>query len=191
MSDVAAEDPVTGALSAPPTVAREGVPLAWPAPDARLLQRAREAALAALANVGPRPVRERLVRYYDVAGNYAGASFAQLAPLDRETVTAIDLHAVQLLAVKIGPGATRRLLNPGAARERVLQTLQALPDVTLSEAGPGDLAAMEPFHLAVKAALSHRGGATRIRGSPRQNCAPASVQTCSRCVTRRCAPTSG
>lgn len=130
------------------------IPDGWrpAAPD--LVEHAVAAALQALAPDSPRPAHQRLANFYDRSRNFAGATFVNLAPVAPDDITAVDLHATTLLSVEIGPGATRRLLDPSPVRARVLEALAAVPDTDLLVAGPTDLLAMEVLYGAVKAALS-------------------------------------
>ena len=130
------------------------IPVGWPTLPEGMREHVRDRALNALRLGGDRPVQERLRFYYDIDGDYAGASFAQLEPNDREDLTATDLHATRLLSVPIGAGATRRFLDSGAARMEVLVALRAIPDAELLTAGPATFEAMETLYLAVKSNLS-------------------------------------
>lgn len=130
------------------------LPIDWPAVPADVHQQAKTRALAALAFDGLRGVQHRLAAFYDVEGNYAGASFAYLEPNELPDITATDLHATSLLSVDIGPQATRRLLTPGATRQEVLRCLLRLPDTDLAGVNAPGLLAMESFYRSVKAALS-------------------------------------
>lgn len=125
----------------------------WPTVAADTIAYAKKQSLVALANDGPIPVGERLAAYYDVDGDYVGASFAKLAPNEWHDVTGTDVLAVLLMHGKIGPRATRRLRS-GADRTWVLDALGNLPAHDLLTAGPDTLEAMEDFYLAVKSALS-------------------------------------
>lgn len=129
------------------------VPEGWaPVPDGALA-RAKAQTLAALAPDGPRPVGPRLAAYYALDGDYAGASFAQLFPNDPFDLTATDLHAVSLLSVRVGPGATRRFMSLGPVRSALLAALREVPTVELEVAGADDLAAMARFYDEVKVHL--------------------------------------
>ena len=130
------------------------IPTEWPVLREELREQVREQALKALRLDGERPAQDRLRFYYDVDGDYAGASFAQLAPIEPDNINATDLHATRLLSVPIGAGATRRFLDNGAARTEVLDALRAIPDRDLLVADPATLEAMEIFYLAVKTNLS-------------------------------------
>jgi len=130
------------------------IPTGWPELSSELREQVRDKALKALQLDGERPAQDRLRFYYDVDGDYAGASFAQLAPIEPDNINATDLHATRLLSVPIGAGATRRLLDDGAARTEVLDALRAIPDRDLLIADPATLEAMEFFYLAVKTNLS-------------------------------------
>ena len=141
-------------MTATRDIAWTQIPPTWPAAPAELLGQAKDRALVSLNPGGRYPVAARLADYYDADLDYAGATFAGLAPISPDDVTASDLHAIALLSVDAGPGSTRRLLEPGANRTEVLAALGNVPDTDLLVAGPGTLAAMETLHLAVKSALS-------------------------------------
>src|SRR4051812_36777056 len=97
------------------------VPSRWQATvGADVLDRAESAALDALATDSPRPAQRRLANFYDRSRDFAGASFVNLAPVDPNDIAAVDLHATSLLSVQIGPGVTRRLLEPSSTRARLL-----------------------------------------------------------------------
>lgn len=130
------------------------IPIGWPELPPKLRDQATDRALKALRLDGVRPAQDRLRFYYDVDGDYAGATFAQLAPIEPDNINATDLHATRLLSVPIGAGATRRFLDDGAARTEVLDALHSLPDRDLLVADPSTLEAMEFFYLAVKTNLS-------------------------------------
>ena len=130
------------------------IPTGWPEIPPNLREQVTGQALKALRLDGERPAQDRLRFYYDVDGDYAGASFAQLAPIEPDNINATDLHATRLLSVPIGPGATRRFLDEGAARTEVLDALRAIPDKDLLVTDPATLEAMESFYLAVKTNLS-------------------------------------
>ena len=135
-------------------MASSQIPATWSAVSAEQLQQAKMRTLVALDLGGPHPVAKRLANYYDVDMDYAGATFVTLGPIDSDDVTATDLHAIAMLNVKAGPGATRRLLEPCASRSEVLAALRGLPDSDLLVASPATLAAMETMYLAVKGTLS-------------------------------------
>ena len=102
------------------------------------------------------PVQERLAAYYDTNGEYAGATFAMLGPITPDLLTVVDLHATTQLSVKVGPGATRRLLNDGPLHDAVMDALGAVPsDVAIDDDDP-PYAQMAALHRAVKAAISAR-----------------------------------
>ncbi|WP_298461227.1 DUF6308 family protein [uncultured Cellulomonas sp.] len=130
------------------------VPDNWPAADPALIAEATKKSLEALSNDTPRPAVDRLARYYDRTRNFVGASFVELQPNDPNDITAVDLHAVTLMAVKIEPGASRRLLEGATHRPAILEALAGVEHKDLLVAGPDDFLAMEKLYLAVKAALS-------------------------------------
>lgn len=133
------------------------VPVGWKQPGAEILVAAKRRALQALAHAGDDRAPERLGWFYDIDGNYAGASFTELRPIDPWDLTATDLHATTLLSVRIGPRATRRILEEGATRSDLLRKLAKVPDVDLAMAGESELSAMADFYNAVKPALSADG----------------------------------
>lgn len=122
--------------------------------DRGVLERAVNQAREALSDEKKAGVIQRLVAYYAVGGNYAGASFATLAPVEPMMITATDLHATTLLSVDIGPGATRRLLAPSPDRDRALEALRNVPDTDLAAADAATLRLMEDVYRWVKETLS-------------------------------------
>ncbi|WNB86441.1 DUF6308 family protein [Cellulomonas sp. ATA003] len=130
------------------------VPNGWDAPSQVLLEHAHRRALTALALDGPAPAHHRLRAFYDVDGNYAGSTFAQLEPVHPDDITATDLHATSLLSVRIRPHATRRLLNDGLTRTEIVTNLRAIPDAQLQVADAHALVAMQHLYLSVKTAMS-------------------------------------
>jgi len=125
------------------------IPTGWPAVSDDVIETAKRAALTAL---GEGAVR-RLVDYYDVEGNYVGATFTELAPNEWNDITATDLHATSLMNVKIDARSTRRLTG-GADRQWAVAELRKLPDRELLVADAATLEAMYDFYLAVKNALA-------------------------------------
>jgi Family of unknown function (DUF6308) len=75
------------------------VPDGWQLPPPDLLVEAERKALQAMRTDGPYPAPDRLARFYDADGDYAGASFAQLGPVDPMDITPTDLLATTLLSV--------------------------------------------------------------------------------------------
>ncbi|OCI32913.1 hypothetical protein OERS_05050 [Oerskovia enterophila] len=124
------------------------VPDTWPPVPDGLLDAAHRTALDALSLV-------RFERYYDVAGNYAGATFASIEPNDPMDVTAADLHALTMLAITVGPGATRRVLEDGPVRDGLLAALIATPTGTdLVDASAAELDAAWDLTNKARAALA-------------------------------------
>jgi hypothetical protein len=118
---------------------------------------AKHRALQALKQTGINPAPKRLTWFYDTNGNYAGASFAELRPIDPWDLTATDLHATMLLSVRIGPRATRRIVGEGATRAGLLCRLRQVPELDLAAAGRSELSTMADLYEAVKQALSADG----------------------------------
>jgi hypothetical protein len=110
--------------------------------------------MEALRADGAHAAQHRLARFYDTDGDYAGASFAQLSPIDTNDITSTDLLATTLLSVRIKPGAVRRILGRGETRDTLLRKLRDLPDCDLANARAPALTAMEALYGAVKQALS-------------------------------------
>lgn len=130
------------------------VPDRWPVLSTDVAAAARQTALDALARVP-------LESYYDVDGNYAGATFTTTSDNVTGEITAGDLFAVTLLSVPVKASAARRLLDDGPHRDRVLPALAAVPaDVALAAAGPADLQAAWDLHRAIKDALVDPAAAT-------------------------------
>lgn len=131
-------------------------PDGWPSVPPGVVEHATRQSLVALDRGGADPVGPRMAAYYDVDGNFAGASFAGLLPTDPFDLTATDLHAVSLLSVDIGPGATRRMVQDGPARTAILDRLRAVPIVDLNVATDDDLEALGHFYDEVKIHLGGR-----------------------------------
>ncbi len=120
---------------------------AWEAPSEPDIAGAKTLAKLALAD-------DSLWKYYDLGRDYAGVSFATLAPVVPYDITTSDLHAVSLLGVTIGPRATRRLLEPGDHRTAVLAALCDLgPDQPLERADSELLQKCWALHEAVLSAV--------------------------------------
>jgi Family of unknown function (DUF6308) len=130
------------------------IPEGWKPLQSGLLADAKEKALEALRGGGLHPVQDRLACFYDTEGGYAGASFAQLQPVDPMDITASDILATTLLSVRIRARATRRILQDGATRDILLRKLRELPDTELARAGVSELTAMAELYEEVKRALS-------------------------------------
>ncbi|MCL3863013.1 DUF6308 family protein [Actinotalea sp. K2] len=130
------------------------IPDGWPVADPALIANATNRSLDALSNDTDRTAISRLARYYDRTRNFVGATFVELFPNTPNDITAVDLHAVTLMSVEIGPGATRRLLGGNTHRPAILEALAGVEHKDLLVAGPADLLAMEKLYAAVKAALS-------------------------------------
>jgi hypothetical protein len=130
----------------------ESQPEMWEAPDPERVAEARTAAVEALRDTGDRPVAERLATYYEVEGNYVGATFVELQPIDNFAITPADILAVRLMNAPIGARSTRQLL--GSHHADIRSALLELPlGDDLPGAGQALFDAMELFHLAIKAAL--------------------------------------
>lgn len=139
--------------SSPVLLESLGLPESFASVDGIDLRPAINLALAALAAPSS-PASDRLAAYYEVDRDYAGATFATLGSNDPFDITAEDLHAVSMLSVTVGPRATRRLLEPGEPRQRVIAALQRVPiDLKLRDASGEHLEACWEFHAAVKAAI--------------------------------------
>lgn len=129
-------------------------PSGWSATTEAQLERAMDRVWEALndeAAVG------RLESYYRRDGNYAGATFIDLDPVDPYSFTPADLLSLNLLSVAAQPVAVRRLLEPSRQRGHLLRLLseENLPlDADLAMADTDQLLAMAELHRALKNALS-------------------------------------
>jgi Family of unknown function (DUF6308) len=129
-------------------------PTDWTPATSRQLKQAKELvwlALNAEAAVG------HLETYYRRDGNYAGATFIDLDPVDPYSFTAADLLSLNLLSVAAQPVAVRRLLEPSRERGHLVRLLseENLPlDADLAMADADQLLAMARLHLELKRALS-------------------------------------
>ncbi|TQM54597.1 hypothetical protein FBY41_4635 [Humibacillus xanthopallidus] len=126
----------------------------WSRPTTEQLTHAKSQALLALQTERS---GWRLRRYYDTAGDYAGASFATIGTNDASVIAADDLFAVTLLSVSIPAGAARLLTEPGGSSDTVNEALRALPTESLRDVEDGGLRDMETFYRRVKAALAKAG----------------------------------
>src|SRR5690606_35739353 len=126
-------------------------PADWPTVPVETLATAKERALVALR--APETPKH-LADYYDVDGNYVGASFTSLYPNELNEITPTDLFATSLMNVKIDARSARRLTG-GAERQWAVEELRRLPDRELPVATPETLEAMYAFYSAVKNALSN------------------------------------
>ena len=97
---------------------------------------------------GPQPRRRcgsTTESYYRRDGNYAGATFLDLDPVDPYSFTPADLLSLNLLSVAAQPVAVRRLLEPSRERGYLLRLLseENLPlDADLAMADADQLLAM-------------------------------------------------
>lgn len=101
---------------------------------------------------------DRLLRYYDPVGKYAGATFLGVPVDDASTVTAADLWAVTTLGMKVPPDAGRRLLNSGRLRTIIEAELRDLaPSAALSVTTPTVLEHMRTLYDAIRTMLPPLG----------------------------------
>jgi len=129
-------------------------PTDWTPATPRQLERAKELVNQAL-NDGA--AVDHLETYYRRDGNYAGATFIDLDPVDPYLFTAADLLSLNLLSVAAQPVAVRRLLEPSRERGHLVRLLseENLPlDADLAMADTGQLLSMAQLHEALKRALS-------------------------------------
>jgi hypothetical protein len=102
-------------------------------------------------------VVDHVERNYRRGGNYAGATFIDLDPVDPYSFTPADLLSLNLLSVAAQPVAVRRLLEPSRERGHLVRLLseENLPlDADLAIADTDQLLAMANLHQALKRALS-------------------------------------
>ncbi len=123
----------------------------WPAYDPQQVHAALATVTAIVGNVPATTVRLR--RYYDLEGDYAGETFLTAPPNDVDRITAADLHAVGLLEVKIGPAASRRLLDDPRLGADIHIALRTTPNVDLAGASDEDLCAASDLYRSIHAAL--------------------------------------
>lgn len=118
------------------------------------LSHARDQALKALdKSATPR----RVADYYNPRSNFAGSTFATLAPNSREEITATDLLAVTSLSVSIPVHSIRQFLEVEETRDPINEALTGLPGGPLESTADDDLAAMANFYDLVKTQLSKAG----------------------------------
>lgn len=109
----------------------------------------REKALAALSD----DRWERIVDYFRVQSNFAGALFIGLEPNEPDRFTAADLFAASTLNVTVPARAVRRFLVERQEQKSLSEGLRSLPDVPIEKAEDADLQVMYAFYKNVKAAL--------------------------------------
>jgi hypothetical protein len=98
---------------------------------------------------------QRLAYFYDLAGDYAGTSFLDVQPNPSMDIHAADLYAVTRLTMTIGNRQSRLLLNPGSARNRSLELLEALPpEATIANLTASLLDGMWTLHNHLRSMLS-------------------------------------
>lgn len=130
------------------------VPDGWDKATADQVQYAMDQVWTALNH---EDVVTRVERYYRKDGNFAGATFLGLDPVDPYRFTSADLLSLNLLSVVAQPVAIRRLLEPSRERGHLLRLLseENLPlDADLAMADDGQLVAMADLHEALKRVLS-------------------------------------
>ena len=124
---------------------------AFPAVSSKTVDFAKERCLLVL-NDDQTPGRIR--QYYDVDTNYAGTTFACLAPNSSDAITATDLLAVTTLSVDIPVLAIRRVLENKETQDKLRDALGSLPDYSLEETSEQDFPSMERFYDLVKSLLA-------------------------------------
>ena len=131
-----------------------GLPDGWNCPTAETVKVALQQTRLALSTDGDQ-LTKRLREYYRTGGNFAGATFLELMPLEHDQMTASDLLAVTLLNVDISAYSVRRFLTNEADRTEMTALLGAVPtDVDLTTADAGVFTAMEELYIRVKDTLS-------------------------------------
>lgn len=131
------------------------LPTGWAVLDSDAAARVKKIALDALRTAP-------LKKYYDVASGYAGATFASITPNDPYDITGADLHALSMLSVQVDQAATRRVLDAGEHRNRLLDALRAVdPGIRLATASPPDLTAAWDLVETIRSALADPTTSTR------------------------------
>lgn len=132
-----------------------GLPDGWNCPTPETAEVALQQTRQALRNDSDRPLVKRLRQYYRLDGDFAGAAFLDLTPIDHNIMTPSDLLAVTLLNVKISPYSVRRFLSSETDRTEMTALLRAVPtEVDLTTADASVFAAMEELYVRVKDTLS-------------------------------------
>jgi hypothetical protein len=99
------------------------LPDGWKPVAEEVLTVAAEQTLAALAGDS---TADRVAKYYDREGPYAGTLFLDAQPNDPNGLDAADLYAITTLSIKLDPRHGRLLLDPGPVREQALRQLRNL-----------------------------------------------------------------
>ncbi|WP_226346029.1 DUF6308 family protein [Agilicoccus flavus] len=134
------------------TLARLTVPQDWRNAEP-FYRSAAERVRTALAD--PR-TPERLTRYYNRGGDFAGASFLGLGENDPARIGEADLLAATLLEAPVSALMARALLKDGPTRDRVHELLspERLPlDARLEDVTPPVLAAMDELYTTLRAVV--------------------------------------
>jgi hypothetical protein len=88
--------------------------------------------------------------FYDDGGNYAGRTFLDLQPNDRNEIDTADLLAITLLSVRASPRGVRATI---AERAVLHDLLDNLPEDDLASAGVASLLAAQRLYLRVRSTL--------------------------------------
>jgi hypothetical protein len=118
------------------------------------------AVLAVREALDPALAVPRLRRYYDQAGEFAGATFVEALAAEStapDDFTATDLYAITLLTVDPPkPLVARRFLDPGPHRSQLLRLLHSehlTADIEIAYADDDTMTAMRDLYEAVKSTL--------------------------------------
>jgi hypothetical protein len=123
----------------------------WDSPQPEQFQESRQRALAILRETD---TPKSLAKFYNPENNWAGLEFHELAPVTPYEIGPSDLLAITLMDVAVQPAALRRLLLPGADRDRIAYALRRVrPNVTLADADHDTIDAAAELYQEVKAAL--------------------------------------
>lgn len=132
------------------------LPESWPVISTEVLDVARAQAYRALGlpdelSDDEGGLLERLQRYYDPAGNYAGSLLSSLEPNEADSVSASDLLAVTTLSIDLTARQVRLLLEDQERRMVAHRLLRRVPPhAALTDLEDGQLDAMWDLYECLK-----------------------------------------
>lgn len=102
-------------------------------------------------------VFDRLRRYYDREGHYAGTLFLDVQPNFPNTIEPSDLYALTTLSIDVDPLQGRLLLDSSSQQRQVRRLLRSIPDdlplTDIGSAGAEMLIRMEELHSLLRTSL--------------------------------------
>lgn len=132
----------------------------FPHVENQILSNAHQKTLTALSDEHT-PLK--LAEYYNPELNFAGATFANLEPIEPNKISSTDLLATRTLNVPIPVRSIRLFLEDAETAKAITDKLVALPDTSLDSSSPADFEVMEDFYGLVKELLAPAGATASNR----------------------------